>query len=97
MLHHRLYSLVRFSNSEMLSWPNSPLLLMLEFVDPNELFGGQESSAPLLHHLADLADPFDYSTHVNQLILAKQIIEHGTNVNAVSSQKGETPLHKACH
>jgi hypothetical protein len=54
------------------------------------------SEAPL-HQLANLADPFDYSTHVNQLILAKKVIEHGANVNAVSSPDGVTPSHKACH
>jgi hypothetical protein len=46
--------------------------------------------------LANLADPFDYSTHKNQLILAKQLIEHSANVNAVSSD-GQTPLHHACY
>jgi ankyrin repeat protein len=44
----------------------------------------------------DLADPSDYSTHVNQLILAKQLIEYGANVNAVTTPEGETPLHNAC-
>jgi hypothetical protein len=47
--------------------------------------------------LGHLADPFDYSTHENQLILAKQLlIEHGANVNAIECPHGETPLHKAC-
>jgi hypothetical protein len=92
---HGLHLLVRFSNSEMLSWPNSPLLVMLQFVDPNVLIGVEERET-LLHHLANLADPFDYSTHVNQLILAKQLIERGANANAVSIPNGRTPLHKAC-
>jgi ankyrin repeat protein len=90
MLFHSLHFLAR-SKSEMLSWPNSPLLVMLQFVDPNMLSG---EGAPL-HQLAFLADPFDYSTHKSQLILAKQLIEHGANVNAVSS-RGQTPLHIAC-
>jgi hypothetical protein len=34
--------------------------------------------------MADLADPSNFSTHENQLILAKQLIEHGANGNAVS-------------
>jgi hypothetical protein len=38
------------------------------------------ASSPL-HLLANLVDPFDYSTHENQLILAKQLIERGTKVN----------------
>jgi hypothetical protein len=87
----------------MLSWPNSPLLVLLQFVDPNVLSGhehealqeGEKRRTPL-HHLADLADPSDYSTHENQLILAKQLIKHGADVNAVTRPKGETPLHNAC-
>jgi ankyrin repeat protein len=46
--------------------------------------------------LAALADPSDYTTHEIQLILAKQLIEHGANVNAVTRSRGETPLHNAC-
>jgi ankyrin repeat protein len=47
--------------------------------------------------VANLADPIDYSAHENQLILAKQLIEHGANVNVVSPPSGITPLHNACH
>jgi hypothetical protein len=47
--------------------------------------------------LADLADPSDYSTHEKQLILAKQLIERGANVNAVAVPHGTTPLHDACY
>jgi hypothetical protein len=101
MFLHSLLFLAR-SDSEMLSWPNSPLLVLLQIVTLNVLTGyedahleeGVERLTPL-HHLADLADPSDHSTHVNQVILAKQLIEHGANVNAVSS-KGSTPLHLAC-
>jgi hypothetical protein len=72
LLFHSLNRLVRSSDSDMLSWPNSPLLVLLQFVDPNVLLGGED--APLqeghsnltpLHDLAELADPFDYSTHEN--------------------------------
>jgi hypothetical protein len=98
-LHH----LVRSSNSEMLSWPNSPLLVMLQFVDPNVLTGDEEDLLeegevmnPPLHLLAGLTDPSDYSTHENQLILAKQLIEHGAKVDAVSIPDSFTPLHNAC-
>jgi hypothetical protein len=101
MLFHSLRILV-LSNSKMLSWPNSPILVLVEFVDPSMLTGDDdeplqegEARATPLHHLANLADPFDYSTHESQLILAKQLIEHGANVNAVSSD-GTTPLHSAC-
>jgi hypothetical protein len=102
LLYHSLYLLIRF-DSDMLSWPNSPLLVLLQFVDPNVLFGDEptalqagENRYTPLHHLVDLADPFDYSTHEKQLILAKQLIEHGANVNAVVIPNGKTPLHDAC-
>jgi hypothetical protein len=102
LLFHSLYLLIR-SDSKMLSWPNSPLLVLLQFVDLNVLTGDDDAPLPEgqmrlspLHHLAKLADPFDYSTHESQLILAKQLIEHGAKVNAVSSD-GETLLHHACH
>jgi hypothetical protein len=93
---HSFCVLVRCSVSDMLLWPSSPLLVMLQFVDPNVLFGEDETRVTSLHYLADLADPFDYSTHENQLILAKQLIDHGANVNAVSIPHGMTPLHYAC-
>jgi hypothetical protein len=76
---------------------NSPLLVMLHVLSGDEddaLEGGGTDA--LLHDLADMADPSDYSTQENQLILAKQLIEHGANVNAVSSG-GTTPLHNACY
>jgi hypothetical protein len=97
MLYHSVSFLVRSSNSVLLSWPNSrPLLVLLQFVDPSVLFGDGRTRFALLHHLTDLADPCDYSTHEKQLILAKQLIEHGANVNAVESADGKTPLHRAC-
>jgi hypothetical protein len=75
LLFHSLYLLIR-SDNQMLSWPNSPLLVLLQFVDPNMLSGDED--APLqegetkvtpLHVLVEMADPSDYSTHENQLIL----------------------------
>jgi ankyrin repeat protein len=96
LFFHSLLFLARSSDSEKLSWPNSPLLVMLQFIDPNKLFGHDDETATPLHMLADLADPFAYSTHENQLILAKQLIEHGANVNAETRQGG-TPLHNACN
>jgi hypothetical protein len=92
-----LYILSR-SGSDMLSWPNSPLLVLLEFVDPDVLSGHEnQSNFTALHALSPLADTIDYFTHENQLILAKQLIKHGANVNAVTSPQGQTPLHKACY
>jgi ankyrin repeat protein len=96
LLFHSLHYLIRF-DSKMLSWPNSPLLVLLHFVDPNVLSGDEQMSDTLLHQLGDLAAPSDYSTYENQLILAKQLIEHGANANAVSSPHGLTPLHRACY
>jgi ankyrin repeat protein len=96
LVYHSLCFLVRSSNSEMLSWPNSPLLVLLQLVDPSVVSAGEETSITPLHYVTHLADPFDYTTHVNQLILAKQLIEHGANVNAVSIPDGMTPLHLAC-
>jgi hypothetical protein len=104
LLLHSLYLLVHTEPSEMLSWPNSPLLVLLQLVDSNVLSGeddvpleeGEVRETPLCHLVA-LADSSDYSTHVNQLILAKQLIEHGANVNALMIPYGMTPLHRACH
>jgi hypothetical protein len=103
LLFHSLSYLVRSSDSEMLSWPNNPLLVLLQFVDPNVLSGDEDKPLPAgktritpLHMLADQADPSDYSTHENQVILARQLIEHGANVNAVTIPGGRTPLHNAC-
>jgi hypothetical protein len=103
-LLYSLSFLVRYSDSKMLSWPSSPLLVLLQFVDPNALSGDEdarleegETRSPPLLHLADLADASNYSTHKNQLILAKQLIEHGAKVDAVSIPQGDTPLQKACY
>jgi ankyrin repeat protein len=77
--------------------------VMLQFVDPNVLSGDEDEPleagndrATMLHQLTELVDPCDYSTHENQLILGKQLIEHGAKVNAVSIPQGATPLHMAC-
>jgi hypothetical protein len=94
LLLHSLYFLAH-SDSEMLLWPNSPLLVLLKFVDPNVLYEGALRVTPL-YYLVDLACPSDYSTHETQLILAKQLIQHGANVNAVSIPHGLTSLHYAC-
>jgi hypothetical protein len=103
LLFHSFYILAR-SKSEMLSWPNSPLRVLLQFVDPNVMSGDEDATLQEdhtretpLHRLADLTDPSDYLTHKNQLILAKQLIEHGANVNALSIPQGRTPLHNACY
>jgi hypothetical protein len=95
LLLHGLGVLVQ-SDSDMLSWPNSPLLVMLQVFDTSVLLGEEGMRVIPLNELTDLADPSEYSTQVNQLILAKQLVEHGANVNAVSIPQGLTPLHRAC-
>jgi ankyrin repeat protein len=76
---------------------DGPLLVLLQIVDPNMLFGRNEGGRVTpLHLLAELADPFDYSTHDKQLILVKQLIKYGADVNAVSNPDGLTPLYYAC-
>jgi hypothetical protein len=104
LLFYSLSYLVRSSDSKMLSWPNSPFLVLLQFVNPNVLSGDEdgrlrkegEKKVTLLHMLSELADPSEDSTHESQLILAKQLIEHGANVNAVLIPDNKTPLHNAC-
>jgi hypothetical protein len=103
LLVHSLKVLVRSSNSEMLLWPNSPLLVLLDIdlsllsFDEDAPFQSGETRVTPLRLLVDhLADPFDESTHENQLILAKQLMGHGANVNSVSLPNCETPLHIAC-
>jgi hypothetical protein len=95
LLFFSLYLLVRTDPSEMLSWPNSPLPILLRFVNPNALSHGEQGETPL-HYLVNLAAADGYFTQVNQLILAKQLIEHGANVNAEIIPHGSTPLHTAC-
>jgi hypothetical protein len=52
-----------------------------------------ETNFTLLLALAYLADPFDYTTYVNQLILVNSFIEHGANVN-VSNPHRASPETK---
>jgi hypothetical protein len=105
LLFYSLYLLIH-TKSEKLLWPNSPLLVLLQFVDPSMLSGRHHEAmqeggtrGTLLHCLARMADPTssDYLIHENQLTLGRQVIEHGANVNAASYPEGETPLHLACH
>jgi hypothetical protein len=94
--------LLLYTESEKLLWPNCPLLVLLQFFDPNMLSGSDhdENIITLLVHLAcPLVNPIrsDYSTQENQLTLGRQLIEHGANVDAVSFPNSDTPLHSACH
>jgi hypothetical protein len=60
-----------YSSLKMLSWAktNSPLLVLLQFVDPNIWCSETRRESIFmtpLHHLAELADPFDYSTRTHE-------------------------------
>jgi hypothetical protein len=95
LLSYSLYLLAR-SDPEMLSWPNSPLLVMLQFVDLNMMSGDEDAHGTPLHDLTNLVAHSGFKSHINQLIIAKQLIDHGANVNAASRRRGCTPLHTAC-
>jgi hypothetical protein len=104
VLWFRSLYLLYHKDSEKLLWPNSPLLVLLHFVDPNVSPGNEydvsqevDTRGTLLHDLAFLINRRDYSTNENQLILARQLIEHGANVEFAAYPHGETPLHCACH
>jgi hypothetical protein len=56
LMFHSFQFLI-WSDSKTHSWPNSSLLVMLQFVDPSVLFGIGETRETPLHHLADLAAP----------------------------------------
>jgi hypothetical protein len=77
--HQSISFLLRFSNLEALSWPSSPLLVLLQMVDPNimpedESLQAGNSSSTLLYPVGKLVAPKDYSTHGNQLILGKLLL-----------------------
>jgi hypothetical protein len=74
---YQTFNFLVLSDLKMFSWPNSPLLVSLQIVDPNVLSGDED--APLqevdvrvtpLHQLADPPDP-SVLNYENQLILAK--------------------------
>jgi hypothetical protein len=67
---------------------------MLQFVDPNVLLGDQETR--FTRSTTWLIWQIPLTTQPMKPILAKQLINHGANVNAVTSPQGETPLQKAC-
>jgi hypothetical protein len=59
LLLHSMCHLVLSFKSDMHSWPNSPLLVLLQIVDPSVLLGNEGTSDTPLHCLALLADPFE--------------------------------------
>jgi hypothetical protein len=89
--------------SEMLKLPTSPLKVALQFVDasvmssPGPNLDDGRGYTPL-HYLAQLSKPSKEHAVENQIILAKQLIEAGADVNARAQRgwKKITPLHTAC-
>jgi hypothetical protein len=99
MMFYSISILMR-TDSKKLRWPNSPLRIMLLFVDANVRLADAEeeesreelATGPTpIHHLSGLADPKDHSFH----ILGQQLFRHGANLDA--TPEGRTPLHLACH
>jgi hypothetical protein len=108
--HHKFLllctlSLLMHTDSKKLRWPNSPLRIMLHFVDANMHWATAEEDpreematvlAPL-HHLSCHADAKYHSFHRNQVSLGQQLFRHGANANLDAQPDGVTPLHIACH
>jgi hypothetical protein len=94
-------SLLLRTDSKKLRWPNSPLRIMLQFVDANEQWADSPeelATGPTpLHHLSQEADPKDHAFHRNQVILGQQLFRHGANAYLDAYPFVITPLHLACH
>jgi hypothetical protein len=100
MFFHSLALLMR-TDSKKLRWPNSPLRIMLLFVNANVRWKNSpaelaEGPTPL-HHLSYQADSRNHSFYKNKVILGQQLIRHGANANLDAFRIGSTPLHIACH
>jgi len=79
----------------------SPLLLVLKYVDASVLSGpdGDPTGSTALHWVAEMKDPAKKITHKNQVFLARQLLDHGANVNARAGREHMrcTPLFRATH
>jgi hypothetical protein len=90
-----LNELVHF-DMDRLTWSNSPLLVLLECRDPTALVGAIRHPM-LLNWLAQVMHPDGHRTsYANQILLARQLVEYGVDVNAAIMPNGTTPLHTAC-
>jgi hypothetical protein len=90
-----LNELVHF-DVDRLTWSNSPLLVLLECRDPTALLGGIRHPM-LLNWLAQVMHPDGHRTsYANQILLARQLVDYGVDVNAAVMPNGTTPLHTAC-
>jgi hypothetical protein len=74
---------------------------MLQFVDPTVLSSNKDSSlqedgasVTALHHLADLLDPNDYSTHESQIILQNSLLDAAPTSTLHQSQRTTRPCRR---
>jgi hypothetical protein len=94
-LHLTLFELVHV-DVERLTWPNSPLLVLLECIDLTALKKGIQHPH-LLIWLAKVMHPDSHHTYyANQILLARQLVAYGVDVNAAQMPTCTTPLHTAC-
>jgi hypothetical protein len=93
-----LSMLVRVEDSARLKWLNSPLLVLLECMDPSIVLPLNK----LTGWLASLTNPDanpEADAHrfsVHQLILAEQIFKYGVDLNDEYATQYEKPLNIAC-
>lgn len=97
-------SILLASPKNTLKKKTSPLLVALtNGVDPNSLSSSpppatDDLGSTALHWVAEMGDPNDTVVLKNQVVLAKQLIKAGANVNAkaYTGKLQKTPLHVAC-
>jgi hypothetical protein len=95
-------------DADRLTWASSPLLVLLECMNPTAQVGGI-SHPILLIWLANLLPSDDnHAYYASQIVLAQQLVaygvdvnavlmpQRGVDVNAVLMQQRKTPLHCAC-
>jgi hypothetical protein len=93
LLFHSFARSIRCDN-KMLSWPNSPLLVLLQCIGPNVLLG--EGEVEPLHHWPTCR-PFRLPGHKTSSRAKQLMNKYGANVNSVVEPTRRTlPLHKAC-
>ena len=83
---------------EMLELSTSPLILALQYVDPNIVSESFQAGCTALHVVAYWGDRSGGLVSQNQLTVGRQLIEAGANVNGRTNNKYRkcSPLHLAC-
>mmetsp|Transcript_13319 Transcript_13319/g.27293 ORF Transcript_13319/g.27293 Transcript_13319/m.27293 type:complete len:493 (+) Transcript_13319:196-1674(+) len=104
MLHQSIGILLSLG-ADVIKQPTSPLKVLLEYgeVDPNFLSHPPHTRSPdsssyrALHFLSELTVP-DVDRLDCQVLIARQLFEHGADVNALTNAGcgNISPLHKAC-